>query len=155
MPEHDLATRPGWLLWQLSHVLEQLLIAELGKQGLTLVSFGALHTLSARPGLSTADLAREALVTPQNMSVTITRLVEDGRVKRRPHEVHGRVQRLELTAKGRTALKRAWLIVLACEERMTAELSASENAAFVRIMQRSLGTLQEHAKKPRARARSV
>lgn len=66
--------------------------------------FYVLIKLAAYPGISNADLARLTLLTPQTVSVTVSNLERAGLVSRRPHEVHGRIQHLDLTENGRTLL---------------------------------------------------
>lgn len=69
--------------------------------------FYVLIKLAAYPGISNADLARLTLLTPQSLSVTIANLERSGWVLRRPHEAHGRIQRIELTEEGKRLLAQA------------------------------------------------
>ena len=59
--------------------------------------------LNAYPGLSGADLARVALLTPQTVGVIIRNLERDGAIRKTPHPIHGRVLQWTLTRRG-TAL---------------------------------------------------
>jgi hypothetical protein len=49
-----------------------------------------LTMLKAYPGLSGADLARVAVLTPQTVGVIIGNLERDGAIRKEPHPVHGR-----------------------------------------------------------------
>ncbi len=72
--------------------------------------FVVLTMLGAYPGLSNADLARLALLTPQTVSVIVANLEKAGSIRRQPHPVHGRIQNIVLTPAGATLLA-------ACRER--------------------------------------
>ena len=55
----------------------------------------------------TADLARITSVTPQNMSLTVSKLAEGGYLVRKPHATNARVNRLVLTPRGLKVLRKA------------------------------------------------
>jgi DNA-binding MarR family transcriptional regulator len=136
--DEDLRSHPGWLLWQLTHAMQVELTAQLGTLKLTLPAFGALVQLARAPGLSTADLARANMVTPQNMGLTVQRLLDEGLVIRKPHETHGRVQRLELTALGHESLAQAMRTVERVEERWFRALGARGREDLRRALARCL-----------------
>src|ERR1700755_3413296 len=60
----------------------------LGDLGVTPPQFVVLTMLRAYPGLSGADLARVALLTPQTVGVIIRNLERDGAIRMTPHPVH-------------------------------------------------------------------
>ena len=68
--------------------------------GVTSPQFAVLTMLNAYPGLSGADVARVALLTPQTVGVIIRNLERDGAIKKTPHPVHGRVLQWTLTRHG-------------------------------------------------------
>lgn len=72
--------------------------------GVTLPQFFVLTMLGAYPGISGADVARLALLTPQTVSVIMNNLEKVGAIARTPHPVHGRIQTIALTDAGRTLL---------------------------------------------------
>ena len=72
--------------------------------GVTPPQFAVLTMLKAYPGLSGADLARVALLTPQTVGVIIRNLERDGAIRKTPHPVHGRVLQWTLTRRGETLL---------------------------------------------------
>ena len=72
--------------------------------GVTPPQFVVLTMLRAYPGLSGADLARVALLTPQTVGVIIRNLERDGAIRKTPHPVHGRVLQWTLTRRGATLL---------------------------------------------------
>lgn len=68
--------------------------------GVTLPQFLVLTMIRAYPGISNADLARLALLTPQTVSVIVANLERSGAIARRPHAVHGRIQHIDVTPEG-------------------------------------------------------
>ncbi len=95
----------SYLLWQLAHAMQQEMSASLAELNLTLSQLGALAHLARDESFSTAHLARLSGVTPQNMSLTVVKLETEGYLARRPHPTHGRMNRLELTPRGRAVLQ--------------------------------------------------
>ena len=90
--------------------------------------------LKAYPGLSGADLARVALLTPQTVGVIIRNLERDRAIRKAPHPVHGRVLQWTLTRHGLNLLGQCRRHVLALERRLMAGLSAKaqgDGAALV------------------------
>ena len=74
--------------------------------GVTPPQFVVLTMLRAYPGLSGADLARVALLTPQTVGVIIRNLERDGAIRKTPHPVHGRVLQWTLTRRGADAARK-------------------------------------------------
>ena len=91
--------------------------------GVTSPQFVVLTMLKAYPGLSGADVARVALLTPQTVGVIIRNLERDGAIRKTPHPVHGRVLQWTLTRRGATLLDRCRRHVQAVERRLAMGLS--------------------------------
>ncbi|GAA3591170.1 MarR family transcriptional regulator [Nonomuraea rosea] len=117
------AARPGYLIKRAQLVLHEAMVSALAPHGLTVSQYAALTALSEEPGLSNADLARRAFVTPQSMNVVLRELEDRGLLSRRPHPRHRKVLQAELTAGGRDLLDPAGLAVDGVESRMLAGLS--------------------------------
>jgi DNA-binding MarR family transcriptional regulator len=66
-----------------------------------------LQSLKEEPGMSLKALAQRTLTDQSSVSVVVSRLVEDGMIKRRISSEDARMSRLELTAKGRDLLRKA------------------------------------------------
>jgi DNA-binding MarR family transcriptional regulator len=102
------------LISQLDHSLGQEITSSLEAVGVTCLQLQVLAALAKSPGMSTADLARSTCVTPQNMSLAVSKLAGRGCLVRRPHPTNARIHRLDLTAQGRRvldkALDRAWAV---------------------------------------------
>lgn len=117
---------PGYLLRQAAGAHRNRMEKALTEFGVTSPQFALLTMLAAYPGHSNADLARVALLTPQTVSVIIANLEKAGLIVRRPHEVHGRIQHLDLSEKGLTLLAAARAKVHALEADLVAGLSAAD-----------------------------
>ena len=64
-----------------------------------------LHQIDAVPGLSIGELAARTLTGQSTVSEVVSRLVERGLVVRRADPTDARQTRLQLTARGRTAVR--------------------------------------------------
>lgn len=92
--------------------------------GVTPPQFAVLTMLNAYPGLSGADVARVALLTPQTVGVIIANLERDGAIRKTPHPVHGRILQWTLTRRGSDLLDKCRRRVNAVERRLVAGLGA-------------------------------
>jgi DNA-binding MarR family transcriptional regulator len=115
--------RVGYLVKRTQTVLHEAMVAALGPYGLTVTQFAVLTALEEEPGLSNADLARRAFVTPQSMHTVLQEFESRQLLVRSTHPQHRRVLRAELTESGRGTLKETADAVDAVEERMLGRLS--------------------------------
>jgi DNA-binding MarR family transcriptional regulator len=122
--------RPGYLIKRAQLVLHEAMVSALAPHGLTVSQYAALTALAEEPGLSNADLARRAFVTPQSMNVVLRELEDRGLLSRRPHPRHRKVLQAELTAGGRDLLDAAGLAVDGVESRMLAGLSSQARSGL-------------------------
>jgi DNA-binding MarR family transcriptional regulator len=99
--------------------------------------------LRAYPGLSGADLARVALLTPQTVGVIIRNLERDRAIKKTPHPVHGRVLQWTLTCRGATLLDKSRRPVRALERRLIAGLGAKAQATVRRWLSKIAADLAQ------------
>jgi DNA-binding MarR family transcriptional regulator len=113
----------GFLLRQAQHTFATAMEQRLKHHGLTRPQFGVLSVLVADPGLSAADLARAAMVTPQAINLLVSALEADGLIRREPHPTHGRVLQLFPTPEGRTRVRDAYPAVIELEDRIADGLS--------------------------------
>jgi len=104
----------------------------LAELSVTPPQFIVLTMLKAYPGLSGADVARVALLTPQTVGVIIRNLERDGAIRKTPHPTHGRVLQWSLTRRGATLLDKCRRHVQTVERRLTAKLSAQAQATVRR-----------------------
>ena len=115
----------------------------LAELGVTSPQFVALTMLRAYPGLSGADLARVALLTPQTVGVIIRNLERDGAIRKTPHPIHGRVLQWTLTRRGATLLDKCRRHVQAVERRLAAGLSAKSQVTVRRWLSKIATDLQD------------
>jgi DNA-binding MarR family transcriptional regulator len=118
------------MMSQLTHALEHAMGSTTKELNLTLLQLAALAELSHNPSLSTADLARLTFVTPQNMSLTVSKLAAGGYLTRKPHPTNARIKRLVLSARGENVLRRAVKRAVLIEREMFSVLSARDKAAL-------------------------
>lgn len=119
------AGRLGYLLRQASHAVRQRMERSLGEIGVTPPQFLVLTMIANYPGASGADLARLTFLTPQTVSLIVSNLERGGALARRPHDVHGRIQHLDLTEAGRALLARARARAHAIDATLHAGLDAA------------------------------
>ncbi len=122
----------GYLLRQAGTAFRTRMDEGLAPLELTSPQFVALTMISAYPGLSSAELARLALLTPQTITVIVTNLRRAGLVALEPHPRHGRIQQLKLTETGATLLAECRPLVDRLEARLTDGFSSEEMTAVRR-----------------------
>lgn len=110
--------RVSYLVGRLDRLLRMRLGDALEPHRLTLAEYTALSVLESRSGLSNAQLARRALITPQAMNEVLARLESRRLVRRSP--AAGRARPVELTPSGRRLLAAAEASVDAVERKMLA-----------------------------------
>jgi DNA-binding MarR family transcriptional regulator len=96
-----------YLLGLIDRAVQRLLQKQLAPHGLSLPDYSALSALLLRPGMSNADLARRALVTPQSMNEVVARLERRGFIERSNHPDHGRILMAVVTDAGRAMFEQA------------------------------------------------
>jgi DNA-binding MarR family transcriptional regulator len=144
--------RVGYLIKRAQTVLHDAMADALGSHDLTVTQFAVLTALDEEPGLSNADLARRAFVTPQSMHAVLQELERLQFVVRRPHPQHRRVLQAELTEAGRRTLKSANNSVNAVEEQMLRKLSGSARSRLASALSSCIDSLTES---PTSRRRTV
>jgi DNA-binding MarR family transcriptional regulator len=133
----------AYLLRQAQAATRLTLERRLADLGITPPQFAVLTMLRAYPGLSGADLARVALLTPQTVGVIIRNLERDGAIKKAPHPVHGRVLQWTLTRRGGALLDQCRRPVQALERRLVAGLGAKAQATVRRWLSKIAADLQQ------------
>ena len=122
----------GYLLRQAGGAHRLRMERALADLGVTPPQFTVLTMLVAYPGLSNADVARLAMLTPQTVSVIVANLLRSGAIARRPHAVHGRIQHIDVTEAGKALLKQCRSRVKAIEQQILAGLNADEQSVIRR-----------------------
>jgi DNA-binding MarR family transcriptional regulator len=133
----------AYLLRQAQAATRLTLERALADLGVTPPQFAVLTMLNAYPGLSGADVARVALLTPQTVGVIIGNLERDGAIRKTPHPVHGRVLQWTLTRRGVGLLDQCRRRVTTVERRLVTGLSAKAEATIRRWLSRIASDLHE------------
>jgi DNA-binding MarR family transcriptional regulator len=114
---------PGYLLKRAQAALHAAMTAALCEHGATLPQYAVLTALDEEPGLSNAELARRAFVTPQTMNQVLRELEQRHWVTRHAHPAHGRILQANLTPDGHQTLRACHQAADTVEERMLAKLT--------------------------------
>jgi DNA-binding MarR family transcriptional regulator len=122
----------GYLLRQGAAAYRLRLERALADLGVTPPQFAILTMLVAYPGVSGAELARLALLTPQTVSVILANLERSGLAARRRHAVHGRIRHVDVTKAGRALLGRCRERAHAIERKLVEGLSEADEKAIRR-----------------------
>jgi DNA-binding MarR family transcriptional regulator len=119
-------TRTAYLLGRLDRLVYRALEDILRDEDITVLGYTALTVLASRPGLSNAQLARRAFMTPQGMNQALAGLAEKDLVKRTPDELNRRVLRIELTERGHQLVEGYERQIDLYEEKLLASLSDNQ-----------------------------
>ncbi|MDT5218300.1 MAG: hypothetical protein QOF15_405 [Mycobacterium sp.] len=126
----------GYLLYRVQSALRPEVTAALNPLGLTLPEFVCLRILSQSPGSSSADLARQASVTPQAMNTVLRKLQDLGAVERPASVSSGRSLPASLTGQGQSLLMRAEVVVRAADARLLGRLTEVQQREFNRMLEK-------------------
>ena len=134
--------RVSYVIARLERAVRQGINERVRPYGLTTLQYTTLSVLGARrDGLSNAQLARRAFMTPQAMGEVIEALEAAGFIKRNRHPNHRRVFPATMTAKGRRVLSACDDAVDEMEEEMMRDLSPSERAALLESLKSCVRSL--------------
>ncbi len=131
--------RVSYLVGRIDRLLRARLSEALAPHGLTLSEYTTLSVLAGRGGLSNAQLARRALITPQAMNEVLGRLEERRLVRRRAGP--GRTRPAELTPSGRKQLTLAEEDVDRVEAAMLREVPAADRTRLREVLELISGNL--------------
>lgn len=138
--ENDEADAPEPLLsyavGRLDRVVRRRLTEVLGRFDLSVPEFTTLSVLARRPGLSNAQLARRALITPQSMNQVLASLERQRLVERTPDPDHARILRATLTGRGRAVREEAERATRAMEARAADGVSADDLRVATAVIDR-------------------
>jgi DNA-binding MarR family transcriptional regulator len=131
-----------YLVGRVDRVVRRSIEEVVRSYGLSVNQYTTLSVLIRRGGLSNAQLARRALVSPQSMNEVLLSLEKAGLVRRRAHPQHARILQSQLTAKGRRVLAACDEQVAEVEARMVNDLRGSEQAALYSMLLRCVRSLR-------------
>ena len=99
-------SRVSYLIYRVERRLRVRLDEAVRQHGVTTTEYVTLSVLRQHDGMSCAELARWAFVTPQAMNAVVSKLERRRLVRRRRDPKQGRVLRASVTAKGLEVLDR-------------------------------------------------
>ena len=137
----------GYLLKNAQHSLRTAMDATLRDLDVTTPQYAVLTFLEESPGLSSAQLARRAFVTPQTMNRIVANLEASGLVERGEHPELGRVLETRLTKRGRRLLGECQQRIDHVEARMVADLSLAEQRQLADLLERCTRALRPARKR--------
>ncbi len=118
-----------YLLRQAAGAVRLALDRALAAEGMTYAQSATLTLIRAYEPISSADLARLTLLTPQTVNGVVGTLETRGAIVKRPDAVHGRILRLEITPEGRALQKRCRALTAPIEARLNARLAKGAETA--------------------------
>jgi DNA-binding MarR family transcriptional regulator len=110
---------------------------------LSVPALTALSVLRTRPGLSSAQLSRRSLITPQSMSEVVATLERRGLVQRAVDPSHGRILRMTLTEAGAALLDEIDPVVAALSDELMADVPSEHRAIVLDGLVACMRTLRE------------
>jgi DNA-binding MarR family transcriptional regulator len=139
--ESDLPVRTTYMIARLSRLVQRELEQRLVDFELSVPEFTTLSVLARRPGLSNAQLARRAYITPQSMQDVLHSLEVRGLVKRSADPRNKRVLQARLTVHGRRLTLRADAVAGDVEQLMMDGVTARRSEEFSRTMRHCISVL--------------
>jgi DNA-binding MarR family transcriptional regulator len=143
--------RVSYLIKWVERGLRTALDAALRPLNVSTPEYTTLSVLGRRGGLSSAQLARRAFVSPQAMNQIVMSLEQNGWIERSADPNHGRILQARLTRGGRAVLAACDRATAHVERQLIAGLSAQEADALRRSLERC-ATAFEHPVSTRERA---
>jgi DNA-binding MarR family transcriptional regulator len=116
--------------------------ARLAAWGLSIAELTALSALARRPGLSNAQLARRAMVTPQSMIEILSALEARGLVRRELDPDHARILRAELTPAGAKLLADAEVAIRVLDDEVLADVAPENRQVVLEAMMHAMERLR-------------
>jgi DNA-binding MarR family transcriptional regulator len=99
-----------------------------------------LMAVGGEPGLTGAELARRAMITPQTMGELLTALEKSDLIRRQRHPGNARMQAIFLTEAGVKAQAACGAHMQMVSDRMLTAMSAADRKNFARLLgQATLG----------------
>jgi DNA-binding MarR family transcriptional regulator len=126
--------RIGYMLKRVQAALRARMDQVLGPRGLTAPQYAVLSALEREPGISNAELARRAFVTPQTMVRIVEHLEALGLVARHAHPSHGRIRPASLTRQGEKRVAGCHAGVAGLEQEMLADLGPEQRRQLLDLL---------------------
>jgi len=138
----------GYLLKNAQQALRATMDAALRDLGVTTPQYAVLAFLEESPGLSSAQLARRAFVTPQTMNRIVANLQAAGLIERAQSPDAGRALDATLSAQGSRVLAECHRRVQQVEAQMVAGLTTPEQQHLADLLHRCASALGHRRQRP-------
>ncbi|WP_350562773.1 MarR family transcriptional regulator [Psychrobacter sp. CAL346-MNA-CIBAN-0220] len=116
----------GYILKRAQQSLRTRVDTQLRAMEITLPQYVVLSSVAMSPGISNADLAKAAFVTPQTMQGILSTLEKRNLLARSQDPEHGRRLMTQLTGDGQVAVKAAEIEITKIEGIMVSSISAHD-----------------------------
>lgn len=126
----------GYRLKQVEALLRVSMDEVLRPMGLTVSQYACLELIAQQPGLSNAELARDAFVSRQSMNLVLRGLQDRGLVQRPSTVDRGRSRPSRLTSAGEELVQRAGVAVAEIEECMAHSLDEGQRWEILAVLDR-------------------
>lgn len=113
----------GYILKRAQQSLRIRVDTQLKAVEITLPQYAVLSNVAISPGISNADLAKAAFVTPQTMQGILSTLEKRNLLERSQDPEHGRRLMTQLTAEGKVAMETARIEMIKVEAMMLDSIS--------------------------------
>lgn len=113
----------GYILKRAQQSLRIKVDTQLKAIEITLPQYAVLSNVAISPGISNADLAKAAFVTPQTMQGILSTLEKRNLLERLQDPEHGRRLMTQLTVEGKIALETARIEMIKVEAMMLGSIS--------------------------------
>lgn len=134
-PDTTEPPRIGYLVARVDRMIRVRMAETLDPFGLTIPQYTVLSVIARRSGLSNAQLARRAYVSPQAMHQVIRGLEQDGLVVRTSSPDHGKIRPAALTRRGEAVLTGCDEAVDELEREMFGSLGAGGRSDLRRLLE--------------------
>lgn len=124
----------GYLIQQISHLLEQLYNKNLINEGLSISQARVIYLLYQNDGMTQSELQQDLLIKASSITKLIDALAEKGLVTREASSDDARIKKIYLTAEGRKKEENLYKISEATEAKLLSILSDNERKKLIGML---------------------
>jgi DNA-binding MarR family transcriptional regulator len=124
----------GYLIQQISHLLEQLYNKNLINEGLSISQARVIYLLYQNDGMTQSELQQDLLIKASSITKLIDVLAEKGLVTREASSDDARIKKIYLTAEGRKKEENLYKISEATEANLLSILSDNERKKLIGML---------------------
>ncbi|MBP1764278.1 MAG: hypothetical protein H6Q65_1336 [Firmicutes bacterium] len=132
----------GYLVQQISHLLEQLFNKNLANEDLSISQARVIYLLYQNDGMTQTELQKDLLIKASSITKLIDVLAEKGLVKREIYAEDARIKKIYLTEEGKKKEEHLYEISENTEANLLKTLSTTERKELIRMLKSIKGTLK-------------